>query len=225
MNGKRPFGAVNSLRPCLVRQLAHPKPFVARDSNRHLLNELPCEMWKEVLGCARAEDYVQSMRVSGEFYVLMRLSVREPLFACGAKRHLLNKLPRKVLQDVFSYARAEDYLRSMQVSGEYYVLMRSFVREVPLEFRERALHKSVYGAIRSAETWSQARRGCPLARVSLGKEFLVSVDFVHGLWYLLQAFGIDFCRGRCNVALLVPTGLHPFVYSNLDRCCRSWTAV
>lgn len=53
------------------------QPFRAPRAKRHLLDKLPCEMWKEVLGCARADDYGQSKRVSGEYYVLMRLCTRE----------------------------------------------------------------------------------------------------------------------------------------------------
>lgn len=52
-------------------------PFRAKNAKRNLLNKLPMEMWREVLGCAKAGNYTRAMRVSGEYYTLMRASVRD----------------------------------------------------------------------------------------------------------------------------------------------------
>ena len=173
MSGTHPFVFFRRRDPAyFVDHWVRPGPFAARRAKRHLLNKLPFEMWQKVLGCARAGDYAGSLRVSGEYKVLMRPSLRE----------------------------------------------------IPLEFKERAV-KDGNDVYRSAETWAQTRSGCPLTRISLGKEFLMSVDFEHNFRFLSSAFRFEICRGRCNIILLAPKGLRFFVYNNLDRCCHSWEMV
>ena len=49
-----------------------PEPFRARGAKRHLVNKLPCEMWREVLSCGKAATLSRSTHVSSEYYVLVR---------------------------------------------------------------------------------------------------------------------------------------------------------
>lgn len=59
-----------------------PEPFRARGAKSHLVNKLPCEMWREVLSCGKAATLSRSTHVSSEYDVLVRSIVRETCVRC-----------------------------------------------------------------------------------------------------------------------------------------------
>lgn len=147
------------------------KPFAARHAKRHLLSNLPFEMWKEVLGCARADDYVQSLRVS----------------------------------------------------GEYYVLMRSSAREIPIAPDMACLGVVATRAYSSAKLWAQARSGCRLARISLENKWFKRHHHTNGVVFLLNTLGVQFQGGLHNVLFLLPKETPQVFVRDMTRRLLRWT--
>lgn len=76
-----------------------------------------------------------------------------PFHAHRAKRHLLNKLPAEMWEEVLGCGKESDYVRSRRVSGEYYVLMRASAREIPMA----PLRGDEEALLKSLATWTAGR--------------------------------------------------------------------
>lgn len=150
------------------------KPFRYHTAKRRLLYTLPFEMWREVLGCARADDYLQSMWVSSEYYVLMRSSAREVLMApwLGPSRCF-------VPVDVFV----------------------------------------------SARLWAKSRLGCRLAKIRLERKSFVMCNFLFTLLSLASALSVKYREGRHDVLFLVPSEMPQVLLSELTESNHLWAEV